>query len=186
MLGVLLEVPFDRQLAIIHNLLPNAKRLGVLYDPSKTGPTITEARRQAKASGFELNVRPVSSDKDIPVATRALLPQVDALWLIPDSTVLNEDSLRFLLGVSLDLTVPIVGFSAEFVRSGALLGLSVSYPDTGRQAGQLAKRLLEGRLLPRGDTVAPDHIRLSLNQKTAKFLRLTIPEEILRQVEDLY
>lgn len=186
MLGVLLEVPLDRQLAVIHDFLPDARRFGVLYDPAKSGPAIAEARRQAKVRGFELNARPVSSEKDVPAATRALLPKVDALWLIPDSTVLNEDSLRFLLGAGLDLNVPIVGFSAEFVRSGALLGLSVSYPDTGRQAGQLAKRLLEGRLLPRGDTVAPDQIRLSLNQKTAKFLRLTIPEDILRQVEDLH
>ena len=186
MLGVVLEVPLERQFAVIHDLLPRAKRIGVLYDPSKSGPAIGEAQRQAKSRGFELSARSVASEKDVPMATRSLLPQVDALLLIPDSTVLNEDSLRFLLGTGLDLNVPIVGFSAEFVRSGALLGLSVTYQDTGRQAGQLARRIIEGRLATRGDTVPPDRIRLSLNQNTAKFLRLTIPDEILRQADDLY
>ena len=51
MTGVLLEVPAERQLAMIRNLLPQLKHIGTLYDPAKTSMLIDEARRLLKPTG---------------------------------------------------------------------------------------------------------------------------------------
>jgi ABC-type uncharacterized transport system substrate-binding protein len=186
MTGISLEVPIDRQFATMHKILPNVKRVGVLYDPEKTGALVDEAHRATRALGVEIVARQVRSEKEVPTTLRAIMPQIEALWLIPDSTVLTEDSLRFILGTALDANVPVIGFSSELVRSGALLGLSVNYEDVGRQAGLLARKILDNRATPTSAAVAPERVRLALNLKTAKFLGITIPPEVVDRADELY
>ena len=184
--GIALEVPVDRQLSMIRSVLPKARKLGVLYDPEKTGSFVEEAKRLTRVRGFELVEGPVRSEKEVPAALRALLPKIEALWLVPDSTVLTEESMGFLLGTALDATIPTIGFSSEFVRSGALLGLFVSYQDVGRQAGQLAARILGGQASLAPGLLPPERVRLAINQKTAKFLNITIPPDILTSADEVY
>ena len=139
MTGVLVGAPSDRQFNAIHTVLPLAKRIGVLYDPEKTGRQVEEARLEAKALGLELVARRVRVEKDVPETLRAIIPSIEALWLLPDSTVLNEDSLKFILGTAIDSSLPVIGFSPDIVRNGALFGLFVRYQDMGHQAGLLAE-----------------------------------------------
>jgi len=186
MTGILLEVPIERQLATMRSVLPGRKKIGVLYNPDKTAALVQEARRLAKELNLELVERQVPSEKDVPAALRALLPTIEALWLLPDSTVLNEDSIKFLLSTALDSNVPVIGFSSDLVRSGALAGFSVRYDDVGRQAGLLAKRILSGQPVPFSTVVPPEQMRLSLNLKTAKFLGITIPPDVVNRADEVY
>jgi putative ABC transport system substrate-binding protein len=186
MTGIRLEIPLDRQFGAMRSVLPSLKRIGVLYDPEKTGHLVDEARLLAKSLGLELIAKQVNTEKEVPPALRALLSQVEALWLVPDSTVLTEDSLKFVLGTALDFNVPVIGFSSELVRSGALIGLSVNYEDVGRQAGVLAKNILFDQYKPSSATVPPERVRLSLNLKTAKFLGITISPDAVNAADELY
>lgn len=186
MTGILLEVPVERQLAMIRTLLPNLKHIGTLYDPTKTTSLIDEARRLLKPNGMELIPLQINNERDVPGGLRALLPSVDALWLVPDSTVLNDESLRFILNTALEERVPVIGFSREFARSGALLCLSVNYGDIGRQAGQLSRKLLDGQLSLPMKPWHPERIETSLNLKTAKFLGIEIPRELEQKADELY
>jgi len=186
MTGILLEVPIERQLATMRSVLPGRKKIGVLYNPDKTAALVQEARRLAKELNLELVERQVPSEKDVPATLRALLPTIEALWLLPDSTVLNEDSIKFLLSTALDSNVPVIGFSSDLVRSGALAGFSVKYDDAGRQAGLLAKRILSGQPVPFSTVVPPEQVRLSLNLKTAKFLGITIPPDVVNRADEVY
>jgi putative ABC transport system substrate-binding protein len=186
MTGIRLEVPLDRQFSAMRSVLPSLKRIGVLYDPEKTGRLVDEARLLAKSIGLELVAKQVGTEKELPAALRALLSQVEALWLVPDSTVLTEDSLKFVLGTALDFNVPVIGFSSELVRSGALVGLSVHYEDVGRQAGLMAKKILTDQSSPFATTLPPDRLRLALNLKTAKFLGITVPPEVVNNADELY
>jgi len=186
MTGIRLEIPIERQFTAIRSVLPSLNRIGVLYDPEKTGHLVDEARLITKSMGLELVVQQVNTEKEVPQALRALLSQVEALWLVPDSTVLTEDSLKFVLGTALDFNVPIIGFSSELVRSGALVGLSVSYEDVGWQAALLAKRILSDQVRPFPTTFPPKRLRLALNLKTAKFLGIVIPQEVVNDADELY
>lgn len=184
--GISLRVPIDRQFSTIQALVPKLKHLGVLYDPEKTRLLVEEARRVAARLGFELVEHQVHGEKELPHAIRTLLPKVEGLWLVPDSTVLTEESIRFLLGTALERNVPVIGFSPEFVRNGALAGLSINPEDIGRQAANIAQRILAqpDRAVPM--TVSPDRIRLAVNQKTAKYLGLTLPPDIMGRADELY
>ncbi|MGH7233554.1 MAG: ABC transporter substrate-binding protein [Nitrospiraceae bacterium] len=186
MTGISLQVPIARQFGTMQLVLPNLKKIGVVYDPEKTGPFVEDARQVAKGLGFELVERQVSSEKELPAALRAIVSKVDAFWLIPDSTILTEESLRFVLSTALDRNVPVIGFSSEFVRNGALVGLSVNSEDIGKQAGAMARRILKGQNAAPPATVPPDRVRFALNLKTAKFLGLELPSEVVGRADEVY
>lgn len=186
MTGTLLEVPLDRQLKIMRTFLPTLHRIGTLYDPAKTSSRVKEAARLATLSDFQLKGLPVESEKDVPQQLRTLLSDVEALWLMPDSTVLTNESVRFMLESALARQIPIIGFSPEFTRLGALLSLSVNYGDVGRETGLLVKRILdEERLLPL-NPVPIERLKITVNLKTARFLGMTFPKELMSLVDETY
>ena len=186
MTGVSLQIPVDRQFVTMRAVLPQLKRIGVLYDPEKTAHAVDDARRQAKTLGLEFVARQIHTEKDVPATLRALMPHIEALWLVPDSTVLTEESLGFILSTALEASVPVIGFSSELVRSGALIGLSVNYEDVGRQASLLAQQILKGRAIPSQKAISPDRVRLALNLKVARVLGITIPPEVVSRADEVY
>ncbi|MBI3808284.1 MAG: ABC transporter substrate-binding protein [Nitrospirae bacterium] len=186
MTGTLLEVPVDRQLKIMRMFLPNLHRIGALYDPAKTSSRVKDAVQQAAGFNFQLNGLPVERDKDVPQQLRTLLSEVEALWLIPDSTVLTNESILFILESALAHQIPVIGFSPEFTRQGALLSMSVNYGEVGRETGLLAKRILNGeRLLPH-NPMPIEQLKITVNLKTAKFLGMTFPKELMSLIDETY
>jgi putative tryptophan/tyrosine transport system substrate-binding protein len=186
MTGTLLEIPVDRQLKIMGMFLPTLHRIGILYDPAKTSSRVKEAALQATLSGFQLKGLPVESEKEVPQQLRTLLSDTEALWLIPDSTVLTNESVQFILESALARQIPVIGFSPEFTRLGALLSLSVNYGEVGRETGLLVKRILDGeRLLPL-HPILIERVKISINLKTAKFLGLTFSNEVMSLIDETY
>lgn len=186
MTGILLEVPVERQLATIRAMLPNVKQIGTLYDPSKTSGLIDESKRWLKQNGISLVPTAVTNEREVPRTLQALLPTIGALWLVPDSTVLTDESLRFILNTALEERVPVIGFSREFARGGAFFCLSVNYGDIGRQAAQLARKIIDGHVVLPMKPVHPERVEMSVNLKTARFLNIEIPKDLERMADEVF
>jgi putative ABC transport system substrate-binding protein len=186
MTGVLLDIPTDRQFKIMRAFLPTLRRIGMMYDPDKTAPKLKAAESRASTYEFQLRGFPVENEKDIPQQLRALLSESEALWLIPDSTVLTDESIRFILESALAKHVPVIGFSSEFTRLGALLSMSIDYGEVGREAGLLAKRILDGEKLLPFKPVSVQRVRITVNQKTARYLGVTIPKDLDSMIDETY
>jgi putative ABC transport system substrate-binding protein len=110
----------------------------------------------------------------------------DALWLLPDSTVLTNESIQFILDSALAERVPVIGFSPEFTRLGALLSLSVNYGEVGRETGQLVRRVLDGEKPSSVKPVPIERLLVTVNMKTARFLGLSIPKELHNLIDEIY
>jgi len=181
-----LQIPIAHQFTLIQNLVPDLKRIGVLFDPAKTGHTVQQAKALAAKRGLQLIDRPVSSPQDVPAMLRALVPNIDVLWLIPDSTVLTEDSLDFLLSTTLEARIPVLGFSSGLVRSGALAGLYVNYSKVGKQVAGLAEELLKGKSIPQGTLLPPENVSIAMNRQIAQYLGITVPPQLLAEADEVY
>ncbi len=186
MTGTLLEVSLDRQLKIMRLFLPALYQLGTLYDPAKTSVRLKEAERQATIFDCRLKGFPVESEKDVPQQLRAMLEEVEAFWLIPDSTVLTNESVQFILDSALARQVPVIGFSPEFTRMGALLSISVNYGDVGRETGLLVKRILDGSGLLPLNPLPIERLKITVNLKTAKFLGIALSKELTSLIDETY
>lgn len=186
MTGIRVVVAPDRQLAALQSLMPRVQRVGVLYDKTQTGAFLKEAALSAHRLGITLVPMLVRSASDVPDALKALLPTIDALWLIQDRTVLTEDSVPFFLKTLLDAKIPMFTFSDSMVRQGALGGLVLQPWELGREAGGQAHRLLRGDTKSLGSLIDPAQPHLVLNVHVAEYLNIDPPAELLRTARALY
>jgi putative ABC transport system substrate-binding protein len=176
--GGSMEIPVETQFARLKEILPAARRIGVLYDPDNSGPLIDQASRAARELGLQLVPLPVSNDSDVLGRTEALSAKVDVLWSVADSTVFSHHGLKHILLETLRHRVPFVGLSPSFVKAGALLAFSTDYRDLGRQAGEQSLRILEGESTVQVPMTAPRSLSVSINMNTAKQIRVDIDDEV--------
>lgn len=185
MLGVSVKPPIGQQLNTVRALMPNLKRIGYLYDPEKTAPLSADAISQARQLGITFIDRQVRTAEQLPAALRELLPDVEALWLLSDSTVLTDESFTFLLRAAFDRHVPVIGFDPEFSRRGALISFWVDSADIGREAAHVAHTILAGSTAPPPKPFQPKQ-RIAVNLGTAEYLGIAIPPAIQSLVDEAY
>ncbi len=183
--GIALEIPVNSQLRAFKAVVPALKRIGVVYDPTKTSGLIRQAREEAHRLGLELVPVEVSTAKDLPGAIRSLLPNIQGLWMVPDSTVITADSFQFILLATLERHIPFMAFSTNFVKAGALLALSPDYFAIGKQSSLLVDKAIKSGASDHGKVIYPESGRLIINLKTADILGLTIPESILSTADEV-
>lgn len=177
--GVSLTIAPERQLSLIQQALPSAKRIGVMYDPAKSSLFLKKARVSAKDSGMELIVREVHTPKEVPARLQSLKGSIDLFWMLPDTTVVTPETVEYFLLFSLQNRIPILSFSEKYVEKGALLSFDIDPVDLGRQAGEMARRVLAGDPIAGISPVDPRSVFLNVNGKVAKKLGRTISHDIM-------
>ena len=185
MTGVSMQIPLSEQFARLHQVLPNVKRVGAVYD-FRNQKLVDEARREAERQGLTLVGAPVQNASEVPEAFRALVGKVDALWSFPDTTVYSREAAQFILLFSFRNRLPLMGFSRGYVRAGALFALYADYGDVGRQLGEVADQILSGRS-PRDIPVsAPRRHALALNLRVAEALGTEVPQSVRVKAEEVF
>lgn len=186
MTGIAVRSPPDAQLTALRSVMPNRRRIGVLYDESQSGDFIREAHRVAKQQGLELQAVSIRGQEEIPKAVRGLLPNIDALWLIQDQSLITESAIPFFLESTLEAKVPLFTFSATLVQQGALGALVMDAWAVGQQAARLALLRLKGSSVSVHSLQAPEHPQLALNLNSAEYLGLAPSTEVVRLAEHLF
>ena len=176
--GISMNIPVSTQVMKIAAALPEAKRIGLLYDPLFNDPFFNQAKEIA--AKFDRRIVPlqVSSSKDIPEILGKNLMNVDALWLIIDETVTSlERIVQYIIETALTERVPVIGYNRFHHESGAALSFILDYEALGRQTGQLALDLLRG-----GICRSPDPgYSVQVNHKVIERLDIRLEEEALRE-----
>ncbi|MCK5557775.1 MAG: hypothetical protein KAJ01_05330 [Candidatus Hydrogenedentes bacterium] len=184
--GSTLKVPPVAQFEALLEIAPQVKKIGVVYDPSKTAELVKEAVGDAASLGLELVSRRVGSSADVPGAWRELQDNIDAIWMVPDTTAVTDQSFQYMLSISSKRNLPLLAISGKYVSKGALLALTADYRELGRQAGAIANRVPYGENL---DAIRPAAIRspkLTLNLGTARLIGLNIPKEVIDKAAQVY
>lgn len=185
--GITLNIPVDVQFKAYKALVPGLKTIGVIYDADNSAELIREASAVAKTLGVQLVAVSVSSQKEVPEALRSMLGKVDAVWMVPDETVVTTDSFKYFLVTTLENGVPFFAASDIFVETGALAALTPDYADVGRQGCQLAMGFTDGQItFAETGARPPRKINLSLNLKTARKIGLAIPKPVIESAKLVY
>ncbi|MCX5718775.1 MAG: ABC transporter substrate-binding protein [Nitrospirae bacterium] len=179
--GVSMNIPPHNQLATLKDVLPGIKRIGLLYNPGRTRDLVTKARLAASSMGIELLAKEVNSSKDVPALVNSMKGKINAFWMIPDTTVITPETVEFLLLFSFENKVPILAFSDKYVEMGALLSLEADAFASGKQAGEIARKILSGTPIRKDLRTDPGNAVLSINLKIAKKLGITISNDIIHR-----
>ena len=171
------KLPIEAQLKMIRELLPDAKKIGILYTTSEANSVsaIAEYKEKVGDYGFELVEKGITNTSEIALATDDLLSQVDCISNLTDNTVVS--SLATILDKANAANIPVFGSEIEQVKLGCLAAEGLDYVALGKQTGAMAAKVLKG------ETEASDMpyevcegANLYINTEVASDLGITFPE----------
>jgi putative ABC transport system substrate-binding protein len=186
MTGVCLDVPVREQFASLLDVVPRARRIGVIYNPDESQFIVDEARKAANRMGLGLVTHPIASEAELPEGLSTLRSRIDALWLVSDRTVLTTQSLQYVFLYAFQTNLPLMGLSEHFVKMGALLAVGPDYTDVGKQSGEFAAEILKGKDPEELPMASPRKVQLSLNLRTAEIIGHRIPDGVVRKAASVY
>ena len=184
--GISMNIPPAAQFEILKLATPSIKRIGVVYDPLKTKKLIAEAKKAAAALGMTLITKAISLRTEAINAVDSMKGEVDAIWMVPDTTAITMESIKYTLLFSFRNRLPLIGISEKYVKIGALFALSFDSEKIGQQAGKIAIQILNDTSQSNSSYVEPKELKLTINVKTAKKIGLTIPSKLLESADKLY
>ena len=178
--GVSLDVPMQRQFESFKSTVPSLKKVGLVYSSDLGAALVSEMKSASAKTGITLVEKKVASDADVPTAIRELKGQIDGLYLPPDRIVAKHDAFQFIALFTFENNLPFMAPTDRFVKKGALVALMIDYEEVGKQAGQIAKKIIGGTPGSALPPEPPQVTILVLNQKTAETIGLNIPPALLQ------
>jgi len=165
-----LEIPLASLLTRLKPMFPGKTRLGIILGPSGDGMTAAQRQSRALQEGFTVRVAECQGAEELPAALASFKNQIDFVWCLPDGTLYNSVTVKSLILESIDKRLPLIGFSESFAKAGAAVSVYPDFRDIGMQAGEAAKRLLEGQNIRSAE--GPRRLKVAVNQSVLRLLGL--------------
>jgi len=179
--GVSDMTPVAEHVKLIRELLPQATKIGYLYNPSETNSVaaLQVLQQAAKEQGFEIVESTALQTAQVRNATLALVDKVDVIYITTDNTVVS--ALETAIMVANENKMPFVAADPESAVRGALVAAGVNYFDIGLLTGAMVVKLLKGEDIANIPAEIAPANDLYINQKTAEAIGYTFPESIVER-----
>ncbi len=171
-------LPVEDQLKLIRAVLPEAKKIGILYTTSEANSvsTIEIYKDLAPKYGFEIVDRGISKQAEVTQAADVLLNDVDCISNLTDNTVVA--ALSAVLEKANAKKIPVFGSEEEQVKNGCIASAGLDYVALGVQAGNMAAKVLKGEDISKMPFETIKESKLTVNESVASNLGIEIPEEV--------
>src|SRR5262245_584707 len=175
-----------KQFELLHEMVPAAKLIGFLANPTNpnTESDTTNVRAAADSLGLLPHILNASREHDIDLAFAALGERrADALLVSTDPYFqIRADQIAALAARH---GVPTMYSFRENVTAGGLMSYAPSVTDVTRQAGVYTGRILRGETPANLPVMQPTKFEFVINLKAAKALGLTVPEKLLVAADEV-
>ncbi|MBV8625586.1 MAG: ABC transporter substrate-binding protein [Herbaspirillum sp.] len=163
--GVSDLLELDKQVELIKRVVPNAKRVGMVYNPGEANSAVVvkALKELLTKSGMTLVEAAAPRSVDVGSAAKSLIGKVDVIYTNTDNNVVS--AYEALVKVGNDAKIPLVASDTDSVKRGAIAALGVNYYDLGRQTGKMVGRILKGE--KPGDIPSATSSKLELFVNTA-------------------
>ncbi|MDM8551907.1 ABC transporter substrate binding protein, partial [Desulfobacterales bacterium HSG2] len=177
--GVSNELHPRMPIYMFRSVFPDIKRIGMLYSMQYTSQWFENAKGQAGELEIEIIGRTVSREKQTLSALNELLPNIDALWLISDPSVMSKKDYLYKILKRCDASkTPVFSYHGPFAKLGATLIVSADMPTIGRQAANIAMGVLSGEEMEE-KVQFPAGSHIVLNLKKVKMFGLKYNKDAL-------
>ena len=173
------KLPVEEQLKMIREMLPDAKKIGIMYTTSEANSVsaIEEYKSLVKKYDFELVEKGITTTADVSLAADDLLSKVDCITNLTDNTVVA--SLPTILDKANEKKIPVFGSEIEQVKIGCLAAEGIDYIALGKQTGKMAAKVLKGETKASEqnfETITEPGFYV--NNKVAENLGITVPDDL--------
>jgi len=175
--------PIANQVALLREILPNVKKIGIVYNPGESNSVavIELFEKALKKMGMTIIPAMAANMVDVASAAKSLVGKVEAIYISNDNTVVA--ALEALLKVAQDNAIPVFCADPESVKQGCLAAVTHSQYGLGRQTGKMVVKILNGIDIQTLPVETPAEIELSLNQDTADALKITFSEVTVKRAK---
>ena len=177
-----------KRLELLHELLPSARVMAVMVDPSNPAlskSTADDMLAAARTLGLELHVLNATTEADFD-AVFAKIRQlgVSGLVISAGTAVFSSQSGQLAKLTALH-AVPAVAARREFVTAGGLMSYGGDIAESYRLTGGYVGRVLKGEKPADLPVQQATKIELRINLKVAKALGITVPVTLLGRADEL-
>jgi putative ABC transport system substrate-binding protein len=175
-----------KRLGLLNELVPKAKRVGVLVNPADvlTETTLRDVQPAARAIGLQIQVVNASTSGEIDAAFAAFVrEQVDALFIGPGGFFSSRRV--HIANQAMRHGIPATYSQREYPEIGGLMSYGTKLTDTWRQVGIYTGRILKGAKPADLPVVQASKFELVINAQTARLLGLTIPPGVLAIADEV-
>jgi putative ABC transport system substrate-binding protein len=171
----------------VRQLLPNAKRLGIPYNPGEDNDTtnMKEMRAAAPKYSFEIVEVGIDSAADIPQRLQSMQGKVDAVFVIQSNVL--QTSLPVIAATTQRMGVPAINTLDTPVRQHQFLAAhALSYERMGANAGRIAARILKGEkpaAIP-PHRPSPEDYSIVISRKQAAQWKVEVPPALAKSLID--
>jgi putative ABC transport system substrate-binding protein len=172
----------SKSLELIREILPAARRVGVVGDANDPfgKPFIEQIQQGARAMHLDIQPIMVGGSDELAAAFAAIVKErADA--------VIFQVSLPVQDNVDLALKHGLPAFSHQksAAHAGALASYSASFPERARQIAGYVDKILKGTKPADLPVQQPNTFELVINLKTSKALGLDIPPRLLARADEV-
>ena len=175
---------FGKQLEMLREILPNLRRVGLLFNPANPVQRAALSSTEAAAQGLGITVQPLGVERPSEFETALATAKrngVAALMVTRDNIFLGH------IGRLVDLTtghrMPTMFGSRPFATAGGMIAYGPDPADMVRRAAVYVDRILKGTKPADLPVEQPTKFELVINLKTAKVLGLTVPPLLLARAD---
>ncbi|HNV11800.1 MAG TPA: ABC transporter substrate-binding protein [Propionibacteriaceae bacterium] len=169
--------PIDEQLALVKDVAPDAKTVGIVYSSAESNSEVqvTMAKAAAAKMGLEIKTATVTNSSEVQQAAKSL--DVDAFYVPTDNTVVS--ALESLLQVAEASKTPVVSADGDSVKRGVLASVAVDYYKMGQQTADMAVKILKDGVKPADIPVeTQSEYSIVINPAAATRIGITLPESL--------
>jgi len=174
--AIYLDQPLGRQLNLIQAAFPGRRRAAVVLGSSwSSRALLTDLRGEAAQRGITIVSQVLGDGDGLFPALQKVLPESDLLLAVPDRTVLTPASARSVLVSAYRYQVPVVAFSENYVKAGAIIAVYSTPEQIGRQAAEMAAAFQDAGTLPTPHY--PKYFSVAVNYQVARSLGMSLADE---------
>jgi putative ABC transport system substrate-binding protein len=175
-----------KRIELTKELKPIADGIAYLLNPSNPSSEIESkgALAAARALGIELHVLNASTEYELDAAFVAVAKLRAGVFVVSGEPFFDSQRDR-LVALSARHAVAAVYAWREYVLAGGLMSYGTDLPDSYRQAGIYAGRILKGEKPANLPVMQPTKFHLALNLKTAKALGLDVPPTLIARADEV-
>ncbi|HHY70199.1 MAG TPA: ABC transporter substrate-binding protein [Thermoanaerobacterales bacterium] len=166
-------LPVEKQLDLMKKLLPNVKKIGVLYNTSEVNSEVQVDELKKTATEYEIITLGITSTNEVNNAINSLVKKIDVLFVPTDNLVVS--SLPIIVRSTLQAKIPIIASEQGSVELGALATAGINYYKLGYETGKMAVEVLKGTGISNMPLKISEETDIFINEDTLKALDIPTP-----------
>lgn len=170
--------PLEEQAAMVKELVPDAKTVGILYCSAEANSkyqadTVT---KELEKLGFEVKDYTVADTNEIASVTTKACSEVDCIYIPTDNTIASATAA--VNEIAAPANIPIIAGEEGICKGCGVATLSISYYSLGQKAGEMAYDILVNGKDPADMDIefATDLTKKYVEDRAAA-LNITVPDD---------